>query len=446
MDLLNLRRNALSGAIRRPAIDAFLKADARTGPAPQSTVQQQPGSLVENARQRALMALGASPKPSMGIPQARLVTPTTGTSGLRSMLPQRGTPGSAALGAFGQTMSQLGGYQDKPMTFGQILGASLGEARKAYGTAEERQRQIAEKKAAAELAAKQEIYERSQAAKELALKERQTAAQERTEIDELFAGAEKLGLTGQDAINFVTNQLAKKKGGTDVSVTIGKDGEPNMSLVKQQIKEQQDNVAKSVSTQDLLGNIQESLDPKYLEVPERINQLWLAGKDKFGFASEAEKEEIRGFTRFKQAAIETVNQYIRDITGAQMSVKEAERLSLALAQPGQGIFDGDSPAAFQEKLKNTIANVRRAEQRAKYFLSEGIDISYDYKEQSSDDLNADFETDAKFKMNGKMIRLDDMPRIINKKGAEIEKELIEGGMDAEAAVKEAAIRVKEIFG
>jgi len=150
MDLLKIRRNALSGATRRPAIDAFLEADARTGPAPQSTVQQQPGSLVENARQRALMALGASPKPSMGIPQARLVTPTTGTSGLRSMLPQRGTPGSAALGAFGSTMSQLGGYQDKPMTFGQILGASLGEARKAYGTAEERQRQIAAEKAAAE--------------------------------------------------------------------------------------------------------------------------------------------------------------------------------------------------------------------------------------------------------------------------------------------------------
>lgn len=154
LDLLNLRRNVLSGATRRPAIDAFLEADARTGQAPQQTVQQTPGSVVENARQRALMALGASPKPSMGIPQARLVTPTAAASGLRSMLPGRGTPGSAALGAFGSTMSQLGGYQDKPMTFGQILGASLGEARKAYATAEERKAAIAEKKAAAERQAK----------------------------------------------------------------------------------------------------------------------------------------------------------------------------------------------------------------------------------------------------------------------------------------------------
>ena len=172
MDLLNLRRNALSGATRRPAIDAFLEADARTGPAPQSTVQQQPGSLVENARQRALMALGASPKPSMGIPQARLVTPTTGTSGLRSMLPQRGTPGSAALGAFGSTMSQLGGYQDKPMTFGQILGASLGEARKAYGTAEERQRQIAAEKAAAERQAQLDELSRRNIESQIAKRDR----------------------------------------------------------------------------------------------------------------------------------------------------------------------------------------------------------------------------------------------------------------------------------
>lgn len=176
LDLLNLRRNVLFGATRKPAIAAFLEADARTGQAPQQTVQQTPGSVVENARQRALMALGASPKPSMGVPQARLVTPTTAASGLRSMLPQRGTPGSAALGAFGSTMSQLGGYQDKPMTFGQILGASLGEARKAYGTAEERQRQIAAEKAAAERQAKIDRLNELKTLADLGKKNLQTVA------------------------------------------------------------------------------------------------------------------------------------------------------------------------------------------------------------------------------------------------------------------------------
>ena len=148
-DLLKLRQMVAQGVGRKTPASAFLEAAGRTGPSPQQTVQQTPGSVVDNARQRALMALGASPKPSMGIPQARLITPTTASSGLGSILPGRGTPGSAALGAFGQTMSQLGGWQDKPMTFGQILGASLGKAREAYGTAQERESAIAEKKAAA---------------------------------------------------------------------------------------------------------------------------------------------------------------------------------------------------------------------------------------------------------------------------------------------------------
>jgi len=107
-------------------------------------------STVESARDRAMRALGALPEAPAAQTRARLIEPTTASSGLGSMLPGRGTPGSAALGAFGQTMSQLGGWQDKPMTFGQILGASLGKAREAYGTAEERQRQIAAEKAAAE--------------------------------------------------------------------------------------------------------------------------------------------------------------------------------------------------------------------------------------------------------------------------------------------------------
>jgi len=107
-------------------------------------------STVESARDRAMRALGALPEASAAQTRAKLIEPTTAASGLGSMLPQRGTPGSAALGAFGQTMSQLGGWQDKPMTFGQILGASLGKAREAYGTAEEKQAAIAEKKAAAE--------------------------------------------------------------------------------------------------------------------------------------------------------------------------------------------------------------------------------------------------------------------------------------------------------
>ena len=157
LDLLRMRKMALAGANRRPAAAAFLDMAGQTGQAPQAPMP----SIAEAARLRALKALGASQQPTASITKPRLLTPTSAASGAGSMLPGRGTPGSAALGAFGSTMSQLGGWQDKPMTFGQILGTSLGKAREAYGTAEERQRQIAAEKAAALAAAEEKEYTRS---------------------------------------------------------------------------------------------------------------------------------------------------------------------------------------------------------------------------------------------------------------------------------------------
>ena len=146
LDLLRMRKMALAGANRRPAAAAFLDMAEQTGQAPQAPMP----SIAEGARLRALKALGASQQPTASVTRPRLLTPTSAASGAGSLLPGRGTPGSAALGAFGSTMSQLGGWQDKPMTFGQILGASLGKAREAYGTAEERQRKIEAEEAAAE--------------------------------------------------------------------------------------------------------------------------------------------------------------------------------------------------------------------------------------------------------------------------------------------------------
>jgi hypothetical protein len=173
LDLLGLRKAALGNALGRgmtpagrfleqPSTSSAAIADSQNAFARQGL---QAGALaeanrgmsnVEAANLRALKALGASQQPATGITKPKLITPTSAASGAGSLLPGRGTPGSAALGAFGQTMSQLGGWQDKPMTFGQILGTSLGKAREAYGTAEDRQRQIAAEEAAAKRQAEQD--------------------------------------------------------------------------------------------------------------------------------------------------------------------------------------------------------------------------------------------------------------------------------------------------
>lgn len=209
LDLLRMRKMALAGANRRPAAAAFLDMAGQTGQAPQAPMP----SIAEGARLRALKALGASQQPTASITKPRLLTPTSAASGAGSMLPGRGTPGSAALGAFGSTMSQLGGWQDKPMTFGQILGASLGKAREAYGTAEDRQRQIAAEKAAALAAAEEKEYTRSRQSEQDKLTERYREAQ-----------IAQMGKDTKKALNFkqqtVKNPKTGKIGKADVAYVV----------------------------------------------------------------------------------------------------------------------------------------------------------------------------------------------------------------------------------
>ena len=439
-DLLNLRRMALSGATRKPAISAFLDADARTGQAPQQTVQQTPGSVVENARQRALMALGASPKPSMGVPQAKLVTPTTAASGLRSMLPQRGTPGSAALGAFGQTMSQLGGYQDKPMTFGQILGASLGEARKAYGTAEERQRQIAAEKAAVLAAAEEKEYQRQQDIKKYRLDVRKAEAAEskaktasRSEADKHYADAERMGLTGSMADEYVLSQLRKTKTTKPSGFVSVYDKEGNFVENVREDSEKADNYAQEgyrivestsiTGTKEEVGfglsktdyskrvlkafdatesinkleNVKSSFDENFLRIGGKVDLAIAKGADWGNFATDKQKDLIGRVSDWQLDAWTQVNETIKAITGAQMSEPEAKRIMKQLPDPREAdFFKISSPTQYKAKLERALQEAKLAVARQQYFLKNGLEPIFKEAKRTEENprgYNVFYETD-----------------------------------------------------
>ena len=455
MDLLKLRRNALSGATRRPAIDAFLEADARTGPAPQSTVQQQPGSLVENARQRALMALGASPKPSMGIPQARIVTPTTGTSGLRSMLPGRGTPGSAALGAFGSTMSQLGGYQDKPMTFGQILGASLGKAREAYGTAEERQRQIAADKAALEKAAEETQYTRKRQsmldaitvgnfniARRKAAREEASSGQPTKpyEIYDVQTGRKKFvrdvrtkeGGWSTEDVGGVAADKPTKEGKPSGFVSVY-DKEGNFVENVREDSEKADNYAQEgyrivestsiTGTKEDVGfglsktdyskrvlkvfdatesinkleNVKSSFDENFLRIGGKVDLAIAKGADWGNFATDKQKDLIGRVSDWQLDAWTQVNETIKTITGAQMSEPEAKRIMKQLPDPREAdFFKISSPTQYKAKLERALQEAKLAVARQQYFLKNGLEPIFEKTERTEENprgYNVFYETD-----------------------------------------------------
>lgn len=80
--------------------------------------------------------------PALSSMASQQVTPPSGLNQLRAAqlrMPARGTPADAGLRAAASTGLQLSGYQDRPMTLGQGLGAMLGAYTEAEQAAAQRQ-------------------------------------------------------------------------------------------------------------------------------------------------------------------------------------------------------------------------------------------------------------------------------------------------------------------
>lgn len=123
-----------------------------------------------------------------------------------------------------------------------------------------------------------------------------------------------------------------------------------------------------------LRDIREQFDPSYLEVPTRFVQGWNALAEKLSITdlTEDEKGKLRQFTQFKQSTLRNLNLVIRALSGAAMTVQEAERIKPTLPNAGTGLLDGDSPTQFKAKLDNATAMMEASIRRLQYLRSEGF--------------------------------------------------------------------------
>ena len=153
-----------------------------------------------------------------------------------------------------------------------------------------------------------------------------------------------------------------------VTITQG----PVGGMTKKITQDLQQDIVQLTGTEQRLLNIQASMRPEFLEIPTRLEAVIAKGKDKFGQASKEEKRLIAEYEAFRRNAFEALNEYIREVTGAQMSIQEAIRISRAFPKPGEGVFDGDSPTEFASKLEGAIKAIRLSRARAAYFIKEGI--------------------------------------------------------------------------
>jgi hypothetical protein len=145
-----------------------------------------------------------------------------------------------------------------------------------------------------------------------------------------------------------------------------------------------------------LNNIQYSYKPEYQNIKYRGKQAWNTLVDKGVGLPETEKRQLAQYSQDKQNSLQNLNQTIKDITGAAMGVQEAERIIASLPNAGTGIFDGDSPTEFEAKLNNAVKQTKYALARKNYALKNGLKW-----ENTS---------------------LDSMPKIIQSRGKEIEKQ------------------------
>lgn len=182
-----------------------------------------------------------------------------------------------------------------------------------------------------------------------------------------------------------------------------------------------------------ISQIVENYRPEWQEIPTRAGLAWGSIKDKFGVnISEEDRQKLEEFSRYRQDALGNINLYIRDITGAQMSEKEADRLRKAQPDPGEGIFDGDSPSVFKSKLINQYKRLKAANARYTMYKNQGIDEN----------------TIKNMVERGQVISLDEMEQIINERGKELQQQLQlqNPNMNAGQIVEQVKARLAQEFG
>jgi hypothetical protein len=172
----------------------------------------------------------------------------------------------------------------------------------------------------------------------------------------------------------VTSQ--RYKPGINVNVDMGMT-KKTKGMVEEKLFNAQENLAR-------LNEITEMYKPEFLEIKTKTKALgtkWQEiGKGTpiekglnllFGKATEKDKELFSEYSSFKRSSINNINLYIKEITGAQMSEKEADRIRLGMPDPGEGLFDGDAPTQFESKLESSMQSLRLSQARYIMYLKKG---------------------------------------------------------------------------
>lgn len=130
----------------------------------------------------------------------------------------------------------------------------------------------------------------------------------------------------------------------------------------------------AAETYSNIRSIASQYEEKYLKGLDKIGYFTTAFKEKWnlGQVSTDDKKGLAEYTRFRRDSISSLNEYIKQITGAAMSEPEAKRILKGMPNPGQGLFDGDSPTEFKAKMDGVMSQLDRVIARANYINKNGL--------------------------------------------------------------------------
>jgi hypothetical protein len=203
------------------------------------------------------------------------------------------------------------------------------------------------------------------------------------------------------------------------SVTAGNIGKEGQNDLDKKMIAASDNLAN-------LSSVRAQFRPEFQQIENRLGMAWTAFADKFkkgqGLVRPEDRAQLEAFSAYRSDALDTMNNYIKAITGAAMTDAEAKRILGALPAVGEGIFDGDGPTAFKAKLDAAFDKTAAAIAR------------YNYARQNGKDWQ--------------MIGIEQMKSVVRQRGAQLEQQLRSAnpGTDKATLQSEVTKQLKREFG
>lgn len=194
-----------------------------------------------------------------------------------------------------------------------------------------------------------------------------------------MTGQEVFGRFGDDgSVNFIEGAVPRPRDGQVVSV--GPDGGVTVgpasavgSMQNPTRREIEGDMAGDLDVLSRLNQIGEMFDPSFLTIGERWNMATTAMKDRMGYEISPEDSLRFGeFNRFKAEAGELMASVVNQLAGAAVSESEAARILRFLPDSGDGLFDGDGPQQFRDKLDRYKRSVTYAIARDQWLLNNGL--------------------------------------------------------------------------